>query len=93
MVTLFGLLPSMIKMASMAGEAQLGTQVLLVAAGVAIGAPPPIASDKYKQAIEKPHEAEHYCSYVLRWYHNSIPWPCLACLFTRESGASTAVLL
>lgn len=60
MLILFGLLPSMIKMASMAGEAQLGTQVLLIAAGVTIGAHLLLrmASDKYKNAIEKPHESD-----------------------------------
>ena len=57
-LALFGLIPSVIKFASMTGEAQLATKVLLAACGVTIvchlGLR--VVSEKYKMAFKNPSQ-------------------------------------
>jgi len=57
---LFGLIPAMIKMISMAGEAQISTKVVLGTFIVTLVAHLILraVSDKYKEAIEKPSKSK-----------------------------------
>jgi hypothetical protein len=57
-LTLFGLIPSMIKMASMTGEAQLAPKVILFACAVTVLLHLALRafSDKYKMAFKNPSQ-------------------------------------
>lgn len=70
---IFGLIPAMIKMASMAGAAQLGTKMVLgafigtVVAHLALRA----MSEDYKKAIEQPSESKPMTA-ILSWVGISV---------------------
>ena len=68
MAILFGLLPALVKMISMTGEAQISTKVILGASVATIVSHLllRIASSRYKQAIQKPEDATR-TEVILSW--------------------------